>query len=71
MSGSGGKKHRDIRKVGKRNRAAKKGRANVARVRNQFEQKGQAWDPAQNPAQLAALSHEGRRLVSKSPVAAR
>lgn len=71
MSGSGGYKHRVVRKNRKRSRAIQKGRANLARILNQFEQKGQAWDPASNPAQLAALSHEARRLLDKSPIHAR
>lgn len=71
MSGSGGYKHRVIHKKAKRSRASAKGRANIARVRNQFEQKGQAWDPTNNPQQLAALNHEARRLLAQSPVRAR
>lgn len=66
MSGSGGYKHRKIQKLAKRRRAANKGRDNIARVRNQFEQRGQTWDPGNNQQQLAALNHEGRRLLSRS-----
>ena len=68
MSGSGGYKHRKIRKLAKRRQAVGKGRANIARIRNQFEQRGQTWDPANNQQQLAALSHDGRRLLSRSDV---
>ena len=68
MSGSGGYKHRVIRKRAKRSQAAAKGRENIARVRNRFEQRGQSWDPANNPQQLAALNHDGRRLLSRSAV---
>ena len=71
MSGSGGYKHRVNLRRGKRSRALGKARANLARVRNQFEQKGQAWDPAGNPQQMAALNHQARRLVARSPVQAR
>jgi hypothetical protein len=68
MSGSGGYKHRVIQKRAKRRQATLKGAANLARVRHQFEQKGQSWDPANNPQQLAALNHDGRRLVGRSPL---
>ena len=68
MSGSGGYKHRKIAKKAKRQQARQKGAANLARVRHQFEQKGQSWDPQNNPQQLAALNHDGRRLVGRSPV---
>lgn len=63
MSGSGGYKHRLRNKVARRGQARKKAAANVARVRNQFEQKGQAWDPLNNQAQLAALNHTARHLL--------
>ena len=66
MSGSGGYKHRKIRKLAKRRQAASKGRANIARIRNQFEQRGQSWDPGNNPQQMAALNHDGRRQLSRS-----
>ena len=67
MSGSGGIKHRVIVKLGKRTQHQKKARANVARVKNQFEQRGQTWDPANNGQQMAALNHSARRLLSRSP----
>jgi hypothetical protein len=65
MSGSGGYKHRHKRKLAKRGQARKKARANLARVKNQFEQKGQAWDPRNNQAQLAALNHTARHLLQQ------
>ena len=68
MSGSGGYKHRAHRKARKRGQTILKSRENIARVRNQFEQKGQSWDPHNNPQQLAALNHDGRRLVGHSAV---
>jgi hypothetical protein len=68
MSGSGGYKHRKIAKKAKRKQAHLKGAANLARVKNQFERKGQSWDPHNNPQQLAALNHDGRRLVGHSAV---
>ena len=68
MSGSGGYKHRVIDKRAKRKQARRKGMANIARVKNQFERRGQSWDPANNPQQLAALNHDGRRLIGRSAV---
>jgi hypothetical protein len=68
MSGSGGYKHRFVQKRAKRRQARLKGAANLARIRNQFEQKGQTWDPANNPQQLAALNHDGRRLVGRPAI---
>lgn len=65
MSGSGGHKHRKKRKIAKRRQTTRKARKNVARVRNQFEKRGQAWDPANNTTQLAALNHAGRHEVVK------
>jgi hypothetical protein len=65
MSGSGGYKHRKHRRLAKLGQARKKARANLARVKNQFEQKGQAWDPTNNQAQLAALSHTARHQLQQ------
>jgi hypothetical protein len=66
MSGSGGYKHRASALAQKKGQHRKKARANVARVRKSFEAKGQTWDPKNNPAQLAALNHEARRLLGRS-----
>jgi hypothetical protein len=65
MSGSGGYKHRLKKKVAKRHQTVRKARENIARVRHQFEARGQAWDPANNQQQLAALNHAGRHEVVK------
>ena len=65
MSGSGGYKHRLKKKVAKRRQTVRKARENVARVRHQFESRGQAWDPVNNQQQLAALNHAGRHEVVK------
>ena len=65
MSGSGGYKHRKRSKLAKRRRTLLKARQNIARVRNQFEARGQTWDPAQNTQQLAALNHAGRHEIMK------
>ncbi len=66
MSGSGGFKHRKIKLDRKRTQQKKKAKANIARARGLFESKGQAWDPKNNPAQMAALNHGARRLVNRS-----
>jgi hypothetical protein len=71
MAGQGGYKHRKRAARGRVNQRAKKARANIARVQNQFEAKGQTWDPANNSAQMAALNHDARRHVMRSPVNAR
>jgi hypothetical protein len=65
MSGSGGYRHRNVRKHAKRRQTLQKARANIARIRNQFESRGQAWDPANNQQQLAALNHAGRHEIVK------
>jgi hypothetical protein len=65
MAGHGGHKHRKIALNQKRKQARRKAAANVARVRAQFEEKGQAWAPLENANQLAALNHLARRHVSK------
>ena len=63
MSGKGGHKHRVNRQNLKQSQESGKARENVAKARAIFEAKGQAWDPLSNPAQMAAMSHAGRRLV--------
>ena len=63
MAGNGGHKHREHRLQQKRSRSRKMGLANVARVRAQFEAKGQTWDPKKHPNQAQALSHYGRRVA--------
>jgi hypothetical protein len=65
MSGQGGYKHRARALGNKRSQRIKQAKENIRRVRNQFEAKGQAWDPENNPAQMAALTHEARRLVQR------
>ena len=69
MAGSGGFKHRKRVVDRQRTRREQKAKANLARVRNQFESKGQAWEPLSNPAQMAELTHDARRLVSQSDYA--
>jgi len=64
MAGNGGHKHRTVKLHRKRMRARQKAKANIARVRKQFEDRGQAWDPKNNTAQMAALTHEGRRQLA-------
>jgi hypothetical protein len=63
MAGHGGHKHRKIALNQKRRQARRKAAANIAKVRAQFEEKGQAWDPVANQTQLAALNHGARRVV--------
>jgi hypothetical protein len=63
MAGHGGHKHRKIALRQKRSQARRKAAANIAKVRAQFEEKGQAWDPVANQNQLAALNHGARRVV--------
>jgi hypothetical protein len=69
MSGNGGFKHRKCNVDRLRARRVQKAKANIARVRNQFESKGQAWEPESNPAQMSALSHDARRHVNRSKYA--
>jgi hypothetical protein len=66
MSGHGGHKHRKKRLLQKRRSKARKGKANVARVRARFEKKGQTWDPARHPAQAEGMNHLGRRAAAKA-----
>lgn len=66
MSGNGGYKHRHRALGNKKGQSVKQAKENIERVRNQFESRGQAWDPANTPAQMAALNHAARRLVSRS-----
>lgn len=65
MAGKGGFKHRKRRLDRKHTQKKLKAKANIARVRTQFEKQGQAWDPVDNPAQMAALNHDARRLLSQ------
>ena len=53
MAGSGGYKQRKRRLERKRNQTESKARENIRRVRVQFEQKGQTWDPRSDGIQLA------------------
>ncbi len=69
MAGKGGFKHRKRRVDRQKTRRTLKAKDNIARVRNQFESKGQAWDPENNPAQMSALNHDGRRLVVRTKYA--
>ncbi len=66
MSGSGGYKHRKRRVDRQQTRRIQKAKASIARVRNEFESKGQAWDPENNPAQMSKLNHDGRRFVARN-----
>jgi len=43
---------------------------NIRRVRNQFEAKGQDWEPENNATQRAALTHDARRLVAEQAASA-
>ena len=63
MSGSGGYKHRQVALGQKTKQRDDKARANIRRVRNQFEKRGQAWEPENNPQQMGALNHAARRLI--------
>ncbi len=66
MAGKGGHKHRTVKLHRKRQRATQKAKANIARVRKQFEDRGQTWEPQSNATQMAALSHEGRRVIART-----
>jgi hypothetical protein len=66
MAGSGGYKHRKRRLDRQKTRRLQKAKENLARVRNEFESKGQAWDPESNPAQMSKLNHDARRLVART-----
>ncbi|MGE0191779.1 MAG: hypothetical protein AB7T63_07010 [Planctomycetota bacterium] len=67
MAGNGGYKQRKRRLERKRHQTESKARENIRRVRVQFEQRGQTWDPRNDGIQLAALNHSARRLVLQSP----
>ena len=66
MAGKGGFKHRKRRLDRQSTGRELKAKENIRRVRNQFESKGQAWDPANNPAQMSALNHAARRVIARS-----
>ena len=66
MAGQGGYKHRKRRADRKRTQSILKARENIRRVRNKYEVKGQAWEPQDNPAQMAELTHAARRLVGRT-----
>jgi len=66
MAGQGGYKHRKRKSDRLGTRRVQKAKANIARVRNQFESKGQTWEPDANPAQMSALNHDARRQVARS-----
>jgi hypothetical protein len=68
MSGKGGSKHRQMGLHHKRMQEKAKGQASVARAKGIFEAKGQAWDPENNPQQMGALNHAGRRLVARKEI---
>ncbi len=63
MSGHGGYKHRKRNLAQKRRRVAKAAKANTARVKANFDRKGQTWDPLSNAIQASKLNHDARRLV--------
>lgn len=67
MAGSGGFKHRLVKVRHRRQRRRLKARQSIARGRALVESKGQTWDPAANPQQQALLTHEARRVVTRSP----
>ncbi len=69
MAGKGGYKHRARKLKNKRTQRLQRAKENVRRVRNQFETKGQTWEPENNPAQMSALTHDARRLVTRSKYA--
>ena len=69
MAGQGGYKHRQVRLHRKRKQKEQKALENIARVRNQFESKGQTWDPKNDSTQMAALNHDARRFLSQSEYA--
>lgn len=68
MSGKGGSKHRMMGMHQKNTQEKAKGQESVARAKGIFEAKGQAWDPLNNPQQMGALNHAGRRLVSRKEI---
>jgi hypothetical protein len=66
MSGHGGWKHRHLKLRLKRHQRRMKAQASIAQARGLFEAKGQTWEPLANPAQMAAMNHDGRRRVAHS-----
>lgn len=66
MAGKGGYKHRKRKLDRKATQNLLKAKESIRRVRNEFETKGQAWDPDNNPAQMAKLNHAARRAVARS-----
>jgi hypothetical protein len=69
MAGQGGFKHRKRRKDRKRTQRQEKARDNIRRIRHKYESKGQTWEPENNPAQMAELTHDARRLVGRTEYA--
>lgn len=66
MSGSGGHKHRRVRRRRKAAQKVEKAQANILRVRARFDRRGQSWEPETDGVQLAALNHAARRLLAES-----
>ena len=69
MGSQGGYKHRKRRSDRKRTQRLLKARENLRRIQHKYESKGQAWEPENNPAQMAELTHDARRLVSRTSYA--
>ena len=69
MAGHGGFKHRKRRQDRRRTQNLIKARENIQRMQNKYEAKGQTWEPQDNPAQMAELTHAARRLVARSKYA--
>ena len=69
MGSQGGYKHRKRRSDRKRTQRELKARENLRRVQNKFESKGQTWDPKNNSAQMAELTHAARRVINESEFA--
>ena len=66
MAGKGGYKHRKRKLDRKRTQREQKARANIDRIQNQFEKRGQTWEPESNSQQMAALNHAARRMLAKT-----
>ena len=66
MAGKGGFKHRKRKLDRARTQREQKARANIARIQNQFEKRGQTWEPESNAQQMAALNHAARRMLAKT-----
>jgi hypothetical protein len=69
MGSQGGYKHRKRKSDRKRTQRELKARESIRRIQHKYEAKGQTWEPANNPGQMAELTHDARRIVARTDYA--